>query len=92
MKIALVQDWFVVNGGAEKVVKEIVHLYPEADIFSLVDFLSAEDRKDIAQDVYLKAFKNLVGFKFQSKLSTWIAQIAYNTCINFLEKKKLMYS
>jgi RNA polymerase sigma factor (sigma-70 family) len=48
----------------------------------------AEDRKDLAQEVYLKAFKNLAGFKFESKLSTWIAQIAYNTCFTWLEKKK----
>jgi RNA polymerase sigma factor (sigma-70 family) len=46
------------------------------------------DRKDIAQDVYLKAFKNLGGFKFRSKLSTWIGQITYNTCLHYLEKKK----
>lgn len=49
-----------------------------------------EDRKDIAQDVYLKAFHKLAGFKFQCKLSTWIAQIAYNTCLSWLEKKKLV--
>ena len=48
------------------------------------------DRKDIAQDIYLRAYKNLSGFKFQSKLSTWIGQIAFNTCYNFLEKKKLI--
>jgi RNA polymerase sigma factor (sigma-70 family) len=47
-----------------------------------------EDRKDIAQDIYLKAFHHLNGFKFQSKLSTWIAQIAYNTCLSWIEKKK----
>lgn len=51
---------------------------------------SPGDRKDIAQDVYLKAFKNLSSFKFQSKLSTWIGQIAYNTCLHYLEKKKLV--
>jgi len=50
----------------------------------------AEDRKDIAQDIYLKAFKSLPGFRYQSKLSTWIAQIAYNTCLTYLEKKKLV--
>ena len=50
---------------------------------------SPGDRKDIAQDVYLKAFKNLPGFKFKSKLSTWIGQIAYNTCLHYLEKKKV---
>ena len=48
------------------------------------------DRKDIAQDIYLKAFQKLSGFKFQSRLSTWIAQISYNTCIDHLRKKKLV--
>jgi RNA polymerase sigma factor (sigma-70 family) len=47
-----------------------------------------EDRKDLAQDIYLKAYKRLAGFRFQAKLSTWIAQIAYNTCYDYLEKKK----
>jgi RNA polymerase sigma-70 factor (ECF subfamily) len=50
----------------------------------------SEDRKDIAQDIYLKAFQKLQKFRFQSKLSTWIGQIAYNTCINYLQKKKLV--
>ncbi|WP_295720125.1 sigma-70 family RNA polymerase sigma factor [Mucilaginibacter sp.] len=48
------------------------------------------DRKDLAQDVYLKVYKNLPGFKFKSKLSTWIGQITYNTCLHYLEKKKVM--
>lgn len=48
------------------------------------------DRQDVVQDVYLKAFKNLAGFKFQAKLSTWIGQITYNTCLHYLEKKKLV--
>jgi RNA polymerase sigma-70 factor (ECF subfamily) len=50
----------------------------------------AEDRKDLVQDIYMKAFHNLAGFKFQSKLSTWIAQIAYNSCLSWIEKKKLV--
>jgi RNA polymerase sigma factor (sigma-70 family) len=49
-----------------------------------------EDRKDIAQEIYLKAYKNLPGFRFDAKLSTWIARIAYNTCFTHLEKKKLI--
>lgn len=47
-----------------------------------------EDRRDIAQDIYLKVYDKLPGFRFQSKLSTWIARIAYNTCINYRQKKK----
>lgn len=57
-------------------------------VFSMVK--NEEDRKDIVQDVYLKAYKNLSGFRFKSRLSTWIGQIAYNTCFNYLEKKKLV--
>jgi RNA polymerase sigma-70 factor (ECF subfamily) len=49
-----------------------------------------EDRKDIVQDIYLKTYKNLPEFQFRSKLSTWIAHIAYNTCLNYLEKRKLL--
>ena len=37
---------------------------------------SEEDRKDVAQDVYLKVYRHLKSFKFQSKLSTWVGQIA----------------
>ena len=48
------------------------------------------DRPDLAQEIYLKAFKNLAGFKFQAKLSTWVGQIAYNTCLHYLEKKQLV--
>ena len=48
------------------------------------------DRPDVAQEVYLKVFKNLAGFKFQAKLSTCVGQIAYNTCLHYLEKKQLV--
>ena len=57
-------------------------------VFKMVQ--NKEDRKDLAQDIYLKAYKNLPGFRFGSKLSTWIAQIAYNTCLDYVRKKKLV--
>jgi RNA polymerase sigma-70 factor (ECF subfamily) len=47
-----------------------------------------EDQKDVAQDIYLKIFHHLKDFKFQSKLSTWVGKIAYNTCLNRLGKKQ----
>lgn len=49
-----------------------------------------EDQKDKAQDIYLKAYKNLPAFQFDSKISTWIARISYNTCLDYLRKKKLV--
>jgi RNA polymerase sigma factor (sigma-70 family) len=47
------------------------------------------DREDICQEVFLKVYRNLAEFRHDSKVSTWIARIAYNTCLNFLEKKKV---
>jgi RNA polymerase sigma factor (sigma-70 family) len=58
-------------------------------VFKMIDH--AEDRKDLAQDIYLKVFSKLSGFRFESKLSTWIAQIAFNTCMSHLKKKKLVF-
>src|SRR6185437_4159599 len=55
-------------------------------VFRLIP--NEEDRKDVAQDIYLKVFHYLKGFKFQSKLSTWVGRIAYNTCLNRLDKKQ----
>lgn len=47
-----------------------------------------DDVKDLAQDVFMKVFKNLPKFKEESKLSTWIGQIAYREAVNFLKKRK----
>jgi RNA polymerase sigma factor (sigma-70 family) len=57
-------------------------------VFRMVD--NRADREDICQDVFLKVYQNLGGFQFESKLSTWIAKIAYNTCLNYLEKKRVL--
>jgi RNA polymerase sigma-70 factor (ECF subfamily) len=59
-------------------------------MFELIN--NDSDRKDLAQDVYIKAYQKLPGFKFQSKLSTWIGQICYNTCIDHLRKRKLVFA
>jgi len=49
-----------------------------------------EDREDICQDVFLRIYQNLGDFRSESKLSTWISRIAYNACLNHLEKRKLV--
>ena len=46
LKIALVHDWFNEAGGAEKVVKEILHCYPGADVFCLFDFFDKNNRDE----------------------------------------------
>ncbi len=48
-----------------------------------------DDRQELGQEIFVKIYKNLSTFKFRSKLSTWIARIAYNTCIKYLRKKRI---
>ncbi len=54
MTIAIVHDWLVTNAGAEKVLKEIIDLYPTADIFAIEDFLNEKDRKNILKGKFAK--------------------------------------
>ncbi|MEI2472097.1 glycosyltransferase family 4 protein [Peribacillus frigoritolerans] len=44
MKIAIIHDWLVTYAGAEKVLESIIDIYPDADLFSLVDFIKPEER------------------------------------------------
>jgi glycosyltransferase involved in cell wall biosynthesis len=43
-RIAVVHDWLPEVGGAERVLGEILQLLPQADLFSLVDFLPESER------------------------------------------------
>lgn len=50
---------------------------------------SREDAEEVAQDAFLKAYQALDSYKGDSKFSTWIYRIIYNTAISRLRKKKL---
>lgn len=45
MRVAIVHDWLMVQGGAEQVLREIIKLFPGADLFTLVCHLP-EDRRE----------------------------------------------
>jgi len=47
----------------------------------------AEDAEDLCQEVFMKVFKDIRHFRGDSKLSTWIASIAYHVCIDYVRKK-----
>lgn len=48
-----------------------------------------EDAEEVAQDAFLKAYKNINQFEGNSKFSTWLYTIVYNTALTRLRKKKL---
>src|SRR5207344_2618661 len=42
-----------------------------------------EDASDMAQEVFLKAYRAINRFRGDSSFSTWLYRIAVNTCLNF---------
>lgn len=44
MKIAIVHDWLVTYAGAERVLEQILLCYPDADLFSVIDFFDTKER------------------------------------------------
>lgn len=48
-----------------------------------------EDAEEIAQDSFLKAYNSLNSFKQESKFSTWLYKIIYNTAISRFRKKHI---
>jgi RNA polymerase sigma-70 factor (ECF subfamily) len=48
----------------------------------------SRDREELCQDVFLRVYDRLPGFRFESRLSTWIAKISYRLCLNAVERKQ----
>ena len=46
-----------------------------------------EDVEDVCQEVFMKVFRQIKRFRGESRLSTWIATIAYNTSISYIRSK-----
>ena len=72
-------------GAFESLVKQYERL-----VYVVVSRLvrEREDVEDVCQEVFIKVYSSLFRFGFKSKLSTWIARIAYFTGINYIKKHK----
>ncbi len=73
------------RGAFETFIKNYERLVAQI-VFKMTPNLAL--REEWCQDIFLKAYESLSSFKFESKISTWIATIAYHTCLNHLQKKK----
>jgi RNA polymerase sigma-70 factor, ECF subfamily len=46
---------------------------------------NADDARDLAQEVFIKAFEHLSDFRKESSLKTWLYRVATNHCINHVK-------
>lgn len=85
--IDLVRDF---KAGNRVVYNEIVRKY-EKRLYIVIKRMvnDHDDTNDIMQEVFIKAYDSLDGFREESNLYTWLYRISVNFTINFLNKKKL---
>jgi len=77
-------------GGDDRAFKTLVEGHQRLVSHVVFRMISdGQDREDVCQEVFMKVYRNLRRFRFESKLSTWIARIAYNTCLTYLEAKRI---
>jgi len=79
-----------VLAGEQNAYADLVNRYQNY-VFTLTLRLikSREDAEEVAQDVFVKAYRSLADFRGESKFSTWLYTITNTTSITFLRKKKL---
>ncbi len=46
------------------------------------------DAEDCAQEAFLKAFRSLAGFRFESSFSSWLYRLTSNVCLDFLRARR----
>ena len=47
-----------------------------------------EEAEEVSQDTFVKTYRSLNKFKGDSKFSTWIYKVAYNSCLDRIKKNK----
>ena len=49
------------------------------------------DAEEAAQDAFIKAYNHLAGFNRESKFSTWLYRIVFNTAISYKRKSRYQF-
>lgn len=85
-------DQYIINQvieGDTKAFSILVDRYKDLVFTLAIRMLKQrEEAEEVSQDVFVKVFKSLHKFKGDSKLSTWIYKVTYNTCLDAIKKHK----
>jgi len=75
--------------GSLEAQRELYECY-KAKVYSLAVYLTgdAEIAKDLTQEIFLKVFRDLRAFRFESSFSSWVYRLATNTCLNALRSRR----
>ncbi len=75
--------------GDHEAYSHLVQRYQKPVYFTALRMLkNTEDADEVTQKTFLKAYRALAGFRFESSLKTWLTTIVMNLCRTELMKKK----
>jgi RNA polymerase sigma-70 factor (ECF subfamily) len=59
-------------------------------VYSLAVYMTgdAEFAKDLTQEIFVKIFRDIRGFRFESSFSSWLYRLSANTCLNALRNRR----
>jgi RNA polymerase sigma-70 factor (ECF subfamily) len=79
-----------IQAGNTEVFGRLVVKYQDKILYLIYDYIDDyESAKDLAQEVFMKAFQSINTFKGDSKFSTWLYRIAVNKTIDYKRKRSL---
>src|SRR5579864_4715676 len=75
--------------GEPEAFTPLVHKHQQR-VFSLVYHLvrRRDEVEDLAQEIFIKAFRAIRSYNFQSSFATWLSRIATNHCYDFLRHER----
>jgi len=76
--------------GNRAAFEELVRQYDQAVLRLALHLTGSEqDARDVYQDAFLKAYRNLGSFRFECSFYTWIYRIVTNLCLDHLRRRQV---
>lgn len=76
--------------GDQDAFERLVRAYDQSVLRLAMNLLrSVEDARDVYQEAFLRVYRNLHSFRFDSSFHTWLYRIVTNLCLDSLRKRKV---
>ncbi len=78
-------------GGETQVFHDLIRPHERSVYLMALSYMKNEaDAEDVAQEAFVRAFRNLASFRAESKFSTWLISITLNEARTRLRRKMLV--
>ena len=75
--------------GDQSAFEELVYRYDRSVLSITIKYANNEDdAKDLYQEVFIRVYRGIKNFKFQSEFSTWLFRITTNVCLTYKSRSK----